>query len=133
METKTCPTCGQQVDGIDAEQLLPIIKAAIEQYKVGTGYYANEGWRVWEEAEVGTNHRIPELGIVTVVANTRNYRGYDETDQGGEAYYVVLEIEVNGEKKYFRQDFHYDSYGDNAVVGPLRLATGKTKTVTIFE
>jgi hypothetical protein len=134
MNITNCPTCGYPVDRIDDEKLLPLVKGALESFQSGaTGWYRKSGWEVWEEAELGYAQDVPPLGRVTVVANTRNYRGYDETDEGGEDYYVVLEIDVNGEKKYFRQDFHFSSYGDNSVDGPLRLAVGRTKTVTIFE
>lgn len=133
MQIQNCPTCGQVVDGLTDEKLIPIVKAAIENYQTGSGYYRHTGWEIWEEATLGTWHDVPELGTVTCVANTRNYRGYDETDQGGEAYYIVLEMTIGNEKKYFRQDFHFDSYGENRVVGPLKVAHGTTKTVTIFE
>jgi hypothetical protein len=128
-----CPTCGNEFNKNDSSvDYGRLIEDQMHSVRAGSGYYVEEGWDALAEADLGFEFTLGDLGEARVVHQGRHYPGYDDVAQGGEDYYIVIEVDSLG--KFFRKNFHFDSYGTSTPL--FRRAyevTGTVKTVRVFE
>ncbi len=113
------------------EIVASLLDYAIHDLKSGSGYYAETGWKVLLEKSEGSNFTLAGFGRINVLKNSYNYEDYDSTDQGGEDFSIVLQID--GDSRFWKKDGHYDSYGGVEWKSKLQTTTGKLKTITVFE
>lgn len=116
---------GQDITAMVILAAITTIKADAGRY---AGRYAAKGLELISGSHAGKVYGTL-IGDITVLKNTYEEKDYDDYEEGGEDFEII--IGWNG--RFFRLDGHADSYGARTFTGELTEVQGKLKTITVWE